>query len=204
MTRKAKASANGDGDYVALGMRTDPRHCFVDQLSDLQLASDLSQALPLADDFPKGFKVDLSPDGGDLVPDVVANAYDILIVSEKAKRVLEREGVGEGDVEYLPIVLRDKRRKAFKEAFFIVNLLTTVDCFDWERSTYKTYDKKPRKLMTVKVLHVRPEAIPEDAKVFRLGELLNEVILRADLLEHLEKEGCQGPCVLPMGQKRIL
>jgi len=192
-------------DYLALHLRTDPRFCSVKELGDLQNEGDLTKAVPLAHTFPESLQVDLSPKGGDMITDFVSNIFRILIVSQKARSILEDEGIRGDQVEYLPIALRDKRKKPLKESFFIVNVLRAVDCFDWKRSVYKTYKNSPREISSasLEVLHVLPEAIPGDAKLLRLGELRRELILRADLLERLKREGCDGLSVIEMGKERI-
>jgi hypothetical protein len=192
-------------DYLALYLQTDPRFCSVEELGDLQNEGDLTKAIPMAERLPNGLQADLAQCGGDMITDFVDNIFRILIVSQKARSILEDEGTKGDQVEYLPIALRDKRQKPLKEPFFVVNLLRTIDCFDWKRSVYKTYKGCPREISSasLRVLHVLPEAIPEDAKLFRLGELRREIILRADLLERLKREGCDGLSVIEMGKERI-
>lgn len=194
-----------EADYLAVYVRTDARHCSVEALGDLEYPGDLNKCIPLASTFPNGLKVDLDPGAGDMVTDFVNNSFRVLIASQKARAILESEGVERRIVEYLPIVLRDKRRKPLKGPFFVVNVLASVPCFDWKRSTYQTYPNKPRKISpsSLTVLHVVPEAIPPDAKLFRVDEVKRELVVRADLLERIKREGCEGLCVVPMGEERI-
>jgi hypothetical protein len=199
-----KGNAFTEVDYAAIGLQKDPRYCCVKDMGDLERPGDLSVARPVGPRFPDGLKVSVAQDCGDLVPDFVDNIFRVLIVSEKARRFLEGEGIGKNRAEYLPIVLGDKRGKSLGEAFFIVNILTAVGCFDWDRSTYKTYKGSPREIMSVKILHVRAEAIPEDAMLFRVGERLHEIVIRTDLLGRLRAAGCDGLEVIPMGEKRLL
>jgi hypothetical protein len=192
-------------DYSAVHIPKDPRFCLVEQLGDLEDEGALSEAIPFAKRFPKKLVVDLAPDGGDMITDFVNNIFRILIASRKAREILEAEGIIGDQVEYLPLTLRDRRRKQIKEPFFIVNTLRTVDCFDWKRSVYKTYTTNPREISpaSLRVLHVTPDTIPEDAKLFRMGELREEIIVRADLVDRLKREGCEGLAVAAMGQRRI-
>lgn len=193
-------------DYVAVYVQTDPRFCYVDFLGDLENQGDFSDAVPRKHQFPAGLKVDLSPDGGDMITDFVNNGERILIASRRAKDLLEKEGIGAKAAEFLgPIVLRDRRRKAIKEPYYIVNVLTTVECFDWKKSVYETFDNSPREIspVSLEVLHIHAEKVPRGVKLFRIAEIKRELIIRTDLLETLRGAGCEGLCVVPMGEERI-
>jgi hypothetical protein len=194
-----------ENDYLALYIQKDPRFCSVEKLGDFRSEGELAKASPMAHKVPKDLAIDLAQTAGDMITDIVDNIFSILIVSQKARSIMEDEGVRGDRAEYLPIILRDKRGRPIKEPYFIVNVLTVIDCFDWKRSIYKTFKSDPREIManSIKVLHLVPDAIPKDAKLFRVGEVRRQVVLRADLIERLKNEGCDGLSLVEMGGRRL-
>jgi hypothetical protein len=188
-------------EYFVFTVGDDPKAGTIENLdSKVQKYWLLSKGVRMGELFPPSVELNLSRDGGTLLTDFLDNIHSVVIVSARARAILEQEGLDDQKVEYLPFVLRDKRRKKVPEQYFIANVLESVDCFDWERSVYKTFpDSNEISYPSLRKLHVREDQIPETARFFRLGALKKKILIRSDLLERLRAEGCTGINVLAMG-----
>jgi hypothetical protein len=160
----------------------------------------LSEGTPLGNLYPPKLELSLSKKGGDLITDFIDNIHKVVMVSEKARGIMEQAGLGPEQVEFLPFTLKDRKRKKVPEPYFIANALECVDCFDWDRSVYETYpNRKEVVYSSLRILHVLKDKVPERATFFRLGELKDKVLIRSDLLEKLKAAGCTGISVAAMG-----
>lgn len=150
--------------------------------------------------FPANVELDLSKDEGNLLTDFLDNIHSVVMVSSKAKAILESEGLGEEVVQFLRFTLRDKKRKKVPEPYFIANALQCIDCFDWERSVYEKYPGTQEVVTTsLRKLYIIEDKVPETARFFRLDALKSTILIRSDLLKRLQAERCTGLCVLPIG-----
>lgn len=160
----------------------------------------LSECMALGDAYPPKVSLTLSSKSGDMVTDFIDNIHKVVLVSEKAKGILEQAGLGAAQVEYLPFTLKDRKRKKVPEPYFIANALQSFDCFDWDRSEYSLYPDERKVVSTsLSKLHVLEDKVPKDATFFRLGELKNRILIRSDLLEKLKAADCTGISVAAMG-----
>lgn len=193
--------------YHLLGVRTDPRMCVIETLDErVQNYLLLTKVVRLGERFDSTVALEIAPEGGDWITDFINNIHCVAILSQKARRVMESEGLDDSLVEYLPFVLRDRRGEVVSdERFFIANTLQSVECFDWDRSVYETFPGKPRKLVFAGMerMFLREAEIPADAKFFRLGEQKSRLIIRSDLLQRLRDEGCTGINVTAMGEELL-
>jgi hypothetical protein len=193
--------------YFLFDVRKDPRFCEIDEMDEKVEASwMLDKGVRMGSLFPPSVALQLAPDGGDWVTDFINNIHDAVILSHKARMIFEAEGVDGEQVEYLPFVLKDKRGQVIDdESFYVAHALVKVDCFDWQRSVYKTFSHAPQKIIYASLwrLFLREEAIPQDAKFFRLGEQTDRIIIRSDLVERLTAEGCTGLSLRAMGEDLV-
>jgi hypothetical protein len=188
-------------EYFTFVVNDDPRVGTIKNLDDsFEDYWMLTEGTPLGSLYPPKLELTLSKDGGDLITDFIDNIHSVVIVSEKAKAILEQAGLGNDKVEFLPFTLKDRKRKKVPEPYFIANTVECIDCFDWERSVYKTYPTKKKVVYaSLRKLHILDDKIPETAMFFRLGELKPKVLIRSDLVEKLKAGGCTGISVAAMG-----
>lgn len=191
-------------EYFVFGISDDPRVGVIENLDEkVEEYWLLCEGVRVTEEqFPAGVELDLAKDGGNLLTDFIENIHSVVIVSAKARAIMEAEGLGEELVQFLPITLRNKRGKKVPEPYFIANALLSPECFDWDRSEYKTFPGK-RKISSTSLrrLHVLEEKLPDTAKFFRVGELKNRLLIRSDLLKRLKAEGCTGISVYAMGER---
>ena len=186
--------------YMVLSTDEDPRIAYVEDITaNVSDESKLSSCVSLKGIITESTTFRLSQDGGDMLTDIVDNISGELIVSSRAREVLESEGVTGDVVEYLPFTLKDKRGRRTKGQFYLANLLLKVHCLDRENSAFSTYDDN--EVLGVKRLKVLKEKIPPEAKLFRLGEYTRIVVIRSDLVQRINDEKLTGLTVCEQGAR---
>lgn len=186
--------------YYTFGHSLDPRAVEVVDLPDrVDDYFYLSDGIPCASYLPPTTELSLYEGAGDMFTDFIDNPDRVLYVSQRVQDVLKGRGLVGSTVELLPFILLDKRGRRVRESYAIANPLVRVPCLDFERSKYRRASD-PNELAEVKLLHVREDAVPEDAQLFRLAELPRLMVLRSDLLEAFQQAGLTGLAVHPAGK----
>jgi hypothetical protein len=151
----------------------------------------------LAPEFPRGAVLRFSPNHPErrVLQDFVANTIGLLIVSPRARAVLEGEAVG--GVEFLPVRIADHRGAIVGPEHAILNPVGSIDAVDMARTrcTLGAVDKS--QIFDVDSLALDAAAIPADAKLFRLRNMLRTVVVREDVARALEAAALSGFKVFP-------
>jgi hypothetical protein len=190
-----------DTTYMVFTTSEDPRIALIrDITSNISDESKLSSCVSLKGIISESTTFSLSQEGGDMLTDIVDNISGELIVSSRAREVLESEGVTGDVVEYLPFTLKDKRGRRTKGQFYLANLLLKVDCMDREKSDFSVSDFDGR-VLGVDTLKVLNEKIPPEAKLFRLGEYTRLIVIRSDLVRRINDEKLTGLTVCEQGAR---
>jgi hypothetical protein len=140
--------------------------------------------------FPTDSVFQLSDDYGIKLTDSIPNTLNLQIVSEKLKRVLEEKSGAQ--LEFLPVHIRDHKNRLIPEPYFIVNPLGTVECVDRERSKFRNSAIRPDQVFRFYRLALDTAKIPSEAKLFRLKEQTDLIIVRQDLADDILIAGCDG------------
>ena len=187
-------------EYFVVSMSHDYRAGWIKHLSeDIDNDYELSDGVPMKANFPPTAEIEIDKDSGDMLTDIIPNIGMDLIVSEKVKKILESDGLVESDtLEYLPFVLKDKRGRVVKEQYYFVNSLLKIDCLDREKSDFSTYDDDDE-VCDVNGVFLLSDKVPENFRLFRLGEFPSVIVLRSDLVDRLNSEGVTGLSVVGMG-----
>ncbi|WP_095956610.1 imm11 family protein [Corallococcus macrosporus] len=159
----------------------------------------LHDGVPCASYMPPSAELSLNEGAGDMLTDFIDNPDRVLYVSSRAQEVLASRGLIGGAIELLPFVLLDKRGRRVRDPYAIANPLMRVECLDLERSKCRRRTGGQNQIVEVKLLHVREDAIPEQAQLFRLAELPKLMVIRSDLLAALQEAGITGVAVHPVG-----
>ncbi|KFA90997.1 hypothetical protein Q664_25105 [Archangium violaceum Cb vi76] len=162
--------------------------------------SKMTKGVSLKKVISKANTFSLSEDGGDMLGDLVDNTSGVLIVSNRAREVLEAEGVTGDVIEYLPFTLKDKRGRPTKGEFYVANPLQKIPCMNREKSKFVDSDEDGR-ILSVRKLTVEPKKIPNEAKLFRLGEYTRVHVVRLDLAQRLRAEKLTGLTFCEQGEK---
>ncbi|NVI98884.1 hypothetical protein HV824_12240 [Myxococcus sp. AM009] len=159
----------------------------------------LRDGVPSAAYVPPSTELSLSEGAGDMLTDFIDNPDRVLYVSRRVQEVFSSRGLVGGAVELLPFVLLDKRGRRVQESYAIANPLMRVGCVDLERSKCRYRSGAANQIVEIKLLHVREDAIPEQAQLFRLAELPKLMVVRSDLLAAIQEAGLTGLAVHPVG-----
>lgn len=117
---------------------------FIDQVPDGLDGYDYKMALgePIGDQYPDEAEIYLQPryPGIKLAP-LIGNTIGYLIVNTAVKDVIEAHETG--DIEYLPFVLFNHKKRVHSRDYWIVNPLGTYDCLNRDASDIKYVDDDP-------------------------------------------------------------
>ncbi|MCP3143931.1 imm11 family protein [Pyxidicoccus xibeiensis] len=187
--------------YYTFGHAHDPRAVEIVDLPDrVEDYFYLSDGIPCASYLPPTTELSLYERAGDMFTDFIDNPDRVLYVSQRVQDVLKSRGLVGEAIELLPFVLLDKRGRRTRESYAIANPLVRVPCLDFERSKYRRTASDPNELAEVKLLHVREDAVPDNAQLFRMAEYSEMIVLRSDLLEAFQQAGLTGLAVNPAGK----
>ncbi|WP_095961810.1 imm11 family protein [Corallococcus macrosporus] len=187
--------------YQVFSINSDPRLAYLEDVSaNVPDYMQLTDGVRLKGTIPESTTFTLSEEGGDMLCDFVENTSGTLIVSTRAREALEAEGITGDDFEYLPVTLKDKRGRALKSRFYIVNPLQKVECMDRERSKFSA-SARTDEILSVRRLVVRQEQVPAELKLFRLGEWPRVIVIRSDLVQRLQEAQLIGLFVVGPGEK---
>jgi hypothetical protein len=157
----------------------------------------LNEGTPCKDWFPEGLVFDLSKDRGSKLTDCVPNTDNFLIVSDKLKGVLESQAP-EDAIEFLPVRLRNPKKKLVAAPYFIANLLGTVACMNKSKSKFTMNAIDKEQVSWFEHLVLDEKKIPKKKKLFRLEEKTTLLITREDLAREILKAQCNGMMFIPI------
>jgi hypothetical protein len=150
----------------------------------------LGEGERMGDRFPAQAAFPLSKEWkGMRLTDFIPNKFSRLIVSERARRVLEGEP---NEVEWLPVSIIDKKDRVVASPYSIAHILGTVDCVDLKRSEYDRSKFAPDKFLVIRRLVLHSSKIPREASVFRIKQHPRTFIISMDLIEKFESAGLTG------------
>lgn len=162
----------------------------------------LIEGVRLRPDYPERVVLDLHPSSGAMQVDFLRNTDEMIVASPRAVEVLKAGGVQEKDVELLPVSIRDRKGRIAPEPYAIVNPVVKVACMDRDRSEFELY-KGSDEVLGIGSLHIRPDLVPSDLPLFRLGDSPNRILVREDLMKAIADGGLTGFRAVPMGTPLI-
>jgi hypothetical protein len=152
----------------------------------------LNEGIPCADWFPKDLVFDLSRQyGGVKLPDHFPNTLSLRVVSGKLKKMLE-ELAPETRIEFLPVQVRNRRKKLEAAPYFVANVLDVIPCTDMKKSEYWKNTIVKDQIQRFKRLVLDERKIPKGKKLFRLGEMKSLLLAHRDLGQAIVDADCTG------------
>lgn len=188
--------------YVVVPFFPGPEIAATEPVDDVLPLPALSmRGVPLASQFPPTTEITLSTKSGSRFTDFIYTTARLILPSQRAWDLMRAEGVKEEHAEYLPFILKDRKGRVRPEKYGFVNPLVKVPCFDSEKSEYTPSARNiPGRLAGILRLHIHPEKVPEDVKLFRLAENTSTMLMRTDLLEKLQAAGMEGLRGIALGE----
>jgi len=141
----------------------------------------LSEGVSVQAWFPQDMTFQLSDERGIRLADAIPNIMRLMIVSQRLKDLLEQSSGAR--FEFFPVKIRNRKGRLEKAPYFVANLLESVSCLDAAQSDFVPDALAKGQVMYFKKIALDTSKIPEDAKIFRLGEKLNMFIVRKDLAQ---------------------
>lgn len=151
----------------------------------------LNEGESAKDWFPPEVEFQLSKDYGVKLADSIPNTIWLYIVSEHLKNAIEAQ-IKPEDVEFFPVQIRNQKKRTVDKSYYLMNVLRTVPCFDKAKSKYRMDSIIKDQVDRVTYLVLDESKIPGDAKLFRLAEKLNLVVVREDFAGAILDAGCNG------------
>ena len=157
-----------------------------------------NECMPLKNKIDDNVVLNMDKDDPDgrVLYDMVENIFKILIISEPFKKILETCNCG--NVEYLPISIKNQRDKIEKEKYYIVNLIDSIDYIDKDKSTieYSSLDEKT--IFSVENTNLNIKNIPENRDLFRADYYPKRYIVSEKLKNKIEDEELEGMIFVPI------
>jgi hypothetical protein len=152
---------------------------------------DLRNGLSVKVSFPEQAVCKMSKrHKGKKLADFFANIMGHLIVTEKARAVLEAEPNLRW--EWYPIEIVDQGGKPLKARYTWAHLLENYECLDRSKSKYTASSMDPASVHTFHKMVLDPKRVPDDRTLFRLKEQPGTKIIRSDLVKRLQAAGVTG------------
>ena len=123
----------------------------------------------------------------DRIVTYVQNSFYLLVVSPAMKALLEE--LNTQNIEYLGVTIKGKTVEI--SDYFIVNILSKIDCIDDEKSD--VYDNEDNTIDAIYSLTLAEEKIPKHLNLFLLGRHEGGIIIAHERLKKaIEERGLKG------------
>ncbi|WP_437605283.1 DUF1629 domain-containing protein [Sorangium sp. So ce834] len=178
--------------YVWTYSEADPSLAWIDELPDgiAEKGYLLNEGAPCAGWFPADAALGISDEYGIKLPDAIPNTALIHVVSDKLRKTLdERSGAS---IEFLPVRILDKKRRPDKRTYQVMNLLGSVACLDRSRSDFDASHIVKDQVARFRTLVLDEARIGPHAKLFRLADMPDLVLIREDLAAEIQAAMCTG------------
>lgn len=151
----------------------------------------LNEGKSAKDWFPSEVEFQLSKEYGIKLADSIPNVILKIIVSERLKSLIEAQ-VKPEDVEFFPIKIRNQKKRLVDKPYYLMNVLRIISCVDRNKSDFDMDDIIKDQVDYFRRLALDESKIPADAKLFRLAEKLNLIVVREDFGEAVLDGECTG------------
>ncbi len=207
--------------YYTFDFSKDPKLGIIEDIDNVEneFIDDfmLNEGISVKTNFPSDCELQFDNDGGDFVTDFIENIDELVLISERTKTIFEKFIKNEESIEYLPFNLLNRKGKPASEIpYYIANTLMNIsNCIDFEAIKEKAvcYGIKDDertiggvfyidgKVSRFTVICLKEKELPEDAVLFRIGELPNHIVIRSDLVDALKKAGVTNLNLIPNGDE---
>ncbi|MDF2192871.1 ankyrin repeat domain-containing protein [Paraflavitalea sp. CAU 1676] len=151
----------------------------------------LKEVSSQAKKWPKNASVKIESDSSVKKPgDILGNDEDVMIVSLRAKEIMESFS-DPANVEYLPIQVCDKKGKVIGGEYFVVNPLTICEAMDIAASDL--YWDSDGEVYRINSIVLQKEKVPKLPPVCRLKHVEKKVIINYPLATALYEKKCLLP-----------
>lgn len=185
--------------FYSLELNPDERFSSIKTLPGVPYSYMLRESGSLTEhDFPEGLAFPVAEESGNQTGDAVDNIFSCLFVSEGLKAFLNDIPELAEAVQFLPFGIIDKKGKRIPGDYYLAHVTRSIDCFDRQKGAFKPHPKTG-KVWRIRTIEVEQDKIPDDVKIFRLGEDESRILLRSDVVDAIHAQGFTGLSVNPVG-----
>lgn len=153
---------------IETAQQGDPEYVFLKDVpaGTEELEAALSGGEPVAADYPADAQLRMSSRSrGIVLPSVIGNVNQLLIVNRGIKDVLEGTKV---PMECLAFTLRDRKGRVMSKDYFIVNPLGGFDCIDFAKSEIEYSRREPSIIIGIDKVVLDPKKVENAPDLFRV------------------------------------
>jgi hypothetical protein len=186
--------------YVWVYNAADPSFAWIDELPSgiAEKGYLLNEGEPCAGWFPSDAQLGISSEYGIKLPDAIPNTALIHVISDRLRKILEeRSGAS---IEFLPVRILDKKQRPDKRAYHVMNLLDSIACVNRSRSDYDASHILKNQIARFRRLVLDESRLSPQAKLFRLTDMPDLVIVREDLATEIQAARCTGMTFQPIDE----
>ena len=188
-------------DYFAIQHDESRKYCHLggqpEEVADLCYR--LIEGIAFGDTYPDDGAFTMSPNSGGIVaPDFIKNPFGYFVISDKLRSLVDRVSPN-FDVEFLTTSIVDHRGRKLDEAFFIMNLLATVDCVDQDNTEAQGDKLEPQFFQWIDRLVIEPTRVAEDQHLFRLTQFPKLHLASDWFRTECADSGITGMSFVPVG-----
>lgn len=158
-----------------------------------------AEGVKMGEKYPAGVRLNMSRDGGLVIPDYIPTTLLVPMVTGRFKALLEKEaGV---DIEFLPFALYNHKKRLAAEDCFIANVIGMHDCANMTKTRGEKSIISPGQFEALHRMELDMAKVPPDAKLFRVSVFPRLLVIRDDLRAVLEQNGISGIRYVAMGER---
>lgn len=140
----------------------------------------LSDGEPYGDDYPKNAFVEMSEKfRGIELTDFIHNTRGVLLVSRKVKESIEK--LQKAPTEYLPVAIKNHKKRIASADYFFINPLGTVDCLNLKKSKIEWHKKKD--VVSIEKAVIDPKKLKDAPALFRVKEWPSKYVVDDRLID---------------------
>ncbi len=178
--------------YLAGVIREGRGACSLQDLEGVPDSFELDMGVSVKERWPDEARFRMSRNRPEDVKleDFVFNRGGLLVVSQRVKKFLEKEGLK--NIELLPVAIVNQASQKEKAPYWVVNQLGLEDAIDRERTKFEQSSVDKENFTDVQNLTLDESKIDADVAIFRLKHFPYSVFFREDLAKKIEAAGFSG------------
>lgn len=178
--------------YVIWTTKRVDHACVLEPLDGVEDIFEFARGVPRTASFPSDacFSMNLDYPRDMVVTDNLNNVNRMIIASTKLKELLHARGLVK--VEYLPVAIRNHKKKLLPEPYYIVHPIEPVDCLEIDKCGARWGNVAADKIKFVKQLIIDEARVDPARELLRLKFFYEVIVARRDLAQAIDAAGCTG------------
>ena len=169
-----------------------PKTAHLGDLKGVERDNELRDGTPLLEDWEKNARFEMSDDYPKQIAlaDFMPNLHRALVLSAKARKLFEAEGVA--DAEYLPVHIVNHKGRKVPDPYFFFNPTRLVDCADAKKTKFRPWPIDKNIWIEVENLTIDEKRIPKDAKLVSVYHFNPLLLIHRSLADRMASAKLTG------------